>query len=86
MCKNGECEDEFHFIMTCEHYKNSREILFNTVKSIYPKFDELNMDDKFIWLMASADEQIINIFTAYVYAAFQSRQKASKEESLPHPV
>ena len=77
MCKNGECEDEFHFIMTCEYYGNSRELLFNTVKVMYPNFDKLSKEDKFVWLMASADQQIINTFTAYIYAAFQLRQKAS---------
>ena len=63
--------------MTCEYYRNSRELLFNTVKVMYPNFDKLSKEDKFVWLMASADQQIINTFTAYIYAAFQLRQKAS---------
>ena len=44
--------------MTCEYYKNFRDILFNQVRSMYPIFDKLNNEDQFIWLMASADEQI----------------------------
>jgi hypothetical protein len=73
ICDLGECEDESHFVMKCPRYSVLRHNLFVKIRELYPSFDTLNDDSKFIWLMANVDVNIIHLFTAYIFSCFAQR-------------
>ncbi len=50
-CTLGEVEDEMHFICNCTLYTTLRLKLFNTVMVEYGNFENLNVKDKFVYLM-----------------------------------
>ena len=52
LCNNGEVESEMHLIMSCPMYVNIRFELFNEACLVDANFLSLNVDEKFIFLMA----------------------------------
>ena len=70
ICNSGVCEDEFHFIMKCTKYDLQRNMLFDHITDKYPFFISLSDETKFIWLMANADEKVIEPFVSFVYSSF----------------
>ena len=80
ICNNGETEDEYHFIMTCPKYTDLRQNLFVAIDKLYPSFNRIDKNTKFIWLMANADEKIINLVAEYIFLCFQIRHNYSPSE------
>ena len=72
-CTSGECEDEFHFSMTCSKYADLRDEFFTKVSSQFGFFKELNMERKFIWLCHCKNPNVICLFGKYLYDLFQLR-------------
>jgi hypothetical protein len=73
-CDLNVCEDEFHFIIRCPMYNLLRQNLFAKISQMYPSFQGLADQDKFIWLMANVDPHILHLFTAYISACFSLRR------------
>ena len=73
ICNKGETEDEFHFVMLCSKYNTHRKDLFDSIQQMYPKFQNLDNAEKFIWLMSNSDKKVLVSFSAYVYFCFQAR-------------
>ena len=73
LCDRGECEYEFHFVMKCPEYDPLRYNMFCKIRGIYPYFQTLNDDNKFIWLMVNLDDRIIKLFAAFVSNCFSRR-------------
>ena len=73
LCDREECEDEFHFVMKCPEYTSLRDDLFFKIEGMYPYFQTLNDESKFIWLMANLDVHIIKMFAAFVSNCFSKR-------------
>jgi hypothetical protein len=46
----NQTEDELHFIINCPLYIDNREIMFNNIGELCPKFKDLPNEAKFIWL------------------------------------
>jgi hypothetical protein len=73
-CDMRECEDEIHFIMRCDLYKDMRTNLFASVGHKYHHFHTYTEADKFIWLMSNVDKSISNLLAKYVSDCFQQRK------------
>jgi hypothetical protein len=69
ICKNGEIEDELHFVCICDVYKVSRRILFEKVNMINNEFVEWNLQDKFLYLMKNNQKELAE----YVASAWKIR-------------
>jgi hypothetical protein len=49
-CSSNQTEDELHFIINCPLYIDNREIMFNNICELCPKFKDLPNEANFIWL------------------------------------
>ena len=60
ICKNGEIEDEVHFVIKCNAYISTRRILFD--KCIAKQADFSNRDDidKFIFILNNMERDLAN--------------------------
>ncbi len=71
MCDLDVIEDEQHFICTCPLYSQERQVLYHKINNLHPDFNNLDTDNKFIFLMS--DNQ--KICAKYVWNCFQKRKK-----------
>jgi hypothetical protein len=78
ICKSGDTEDEFHFIMVCPNYNILRQSLFTKVNAKYAMFKKYDCSKQFLWLMSNADPDIINTLASYVYKCFMDRTKETQ--------
>ena len=76
VCTNRKCEDEYHFIMECDLYKNKRGELFNTIHKLYPNFNEIDNYNKFRFIMGCDNEEIIHKLGKFISANFKIRSEA----------
>ncbi len=51
VCNSDEVEDEFHFLSKCTKYINVRNVMYNNVIGKKPEFEQMNDNDKFVYLM-----------------------------------
>ena len=65
-------EDEVHFLIECELYKNSRENLWEELHLVNPNFIYYNIDQKFKYLMEN--ENTITKVAYFVFYAFEQRE------------
>ena len=68
-CKN-EIEDELHFVCVCPVYSNHRKILFNEIILTYNNFSNLDITEKFCFIMATGTKYVLN----YVENAWNTRK------------
>ena len=59
-CNLSVVEDEFRFICVCNAYSDLRKQLFNGVSNKVTKFNTLSLYDKFLFIMASSEIDIIS--------------------------
>ena len=67
-CKN-EIE-ELHFVCVCPVYSNHRKKLFNEIILIYNNFSNLDITEKFCFIMAAGTKYVLN----YVEKAWNTRK------------
>ena len=68
-------EDEIHFLIDCEKYKNERELMFNNVNTIFPSFQSISDSRiKFIFLMSQENEHITKIIASNIHKWFETRE------------
>jgi hypothetical protein len=48
-CSSNQTGDELHFIINCPLNIDKREIMFNNIGELSPKFKDLTNETKFIW-------------------------------------
>ena len=68
-CKN-EIEDELHFVCVCPVYSNHRKILFNEIILTFNNFSNLDITEKFCFIMATGTKYVLN----YVENAWNTRK------------
>ena len=73
-CKN-EIEDEKHFLTKCPLYSPERIILHSVCTQNYPRYENLNEYQKFIFLMSNENENIIKALAKFVCNSFDLREK-----------
>ena len=59
LCHN-DVEDELHFLLICPLLNNTRKPFLNAISSNYKNFDNLDVNQKFLWLLSSEDHFIFN--------------------------
>ena len=57
-CDTDTVEDEFHYIITCPHYKEIRKKLFDSIDQRNQQFNSLSNEDKFAYIMSNASTHI----------------------------
>ncbi len=73
ICKNGEVEDELHFLFGCNKYTDKRKIFLEFIFNKCKNFKELFVTNKLIWLMSCEDNHIILEFAKYIFDCFNIR-------------
>ena len=67
-------EDEVHFLIDCDKYKNERERAFQAINEIYPTFNSIvESKDKFIFLMSQEDVKATRIIANFIHKSFLIR-------------
>ena len=70
---NISVENEFHFVMKCPHLQNLRVNLFEKLSDIVPAFADMNIDDKFKFIMISDDYDINKICINGIGTMYEKR-------------
>ena len=50
-CSNGDVEDEFHFVLVCEAYREDRNLLFEKLNVEAPNILHMTFPEKFQFLL-----------------------------------
>ena len=58
LCNLNEVEDEFHFLMICPRYAHERNNVLNDIHQSFPSVANLQLRDKFIWLMSQENKSV----------------------------
>ena len=68
ICEDGSIEDEFHFVCQCKGYNQERITFFSKISSIFPDFEGLNSDEKFICIMTcfEGDSEAALLITKFI--------------------
>ena len=72
-CDSHECENEIHFLLSCQKYEDLRESFFRAVSSNYSHFTNLSIVKQFVWLCSYKDTNIIRMLAKYIYDCFERR-------------
>ena len=64
-------EDEYHFMCSCDLYDDLRDSLYTNIMSVYPQFQDLTSNEKFIYIMKNCQIPAAK----YAKAAFDRRRK-----------
>ena len=70
---NISVENEFHFVMKCPQFQNLRVNLFEKLSDIVPAFADMNIDDKFKFIMISDDYDINKICINGIGTMYEKR-------------
>ena len=74
LCKN-EIENEEHFLVTCPLYSPQRKILENACVENCNRYDHLNKEQKFIFIMSNENEDILKTLGKFVFNSMILREK-----------
>jgi hypothetical protein len=61
-CSSGEVEDEIHYLLNCEKFKDERSNLIFSISLGCPNFIQLQNMEKFIWMMNSEDHENLLLY------------------------
>ena len=73
-CKN-KIENEEHFMIECPLYAPLRIIFENICSDMYPRYNNLTGEQKFIFVMSNENEKIIRALGKYISESFILRDK-----------
>ena len=59
--------------MHCGMYSDVRNKFLTEISHIGKNFDDLDVENKFIWLMSNEDRDVINKTAAYIQQCFMIR-------------
>ena len=69
----GSIENESHFLTSCTMY-NNRNVMFQNIVRLYPSFEELDNENKFIFLCSQENKEINEILAAYSHDWMKMRE------------
>ena len=73
-CNKEVIEDEVHFLLSCENYKDERIMLLGKIALFYPHFNAIPDDkSKFIFLMIQENIEITKMIVLFIQKSFQIR-------------
>ena len=73
-CSSNQTEDELHFIINCPLYIDNREIMFNNIGELCPKFKDLPNEAKCIWLFTNEDISVLELLGKYIIDCLDIRR------------
>ena len=65
-CNCQAVEDELHAFISCTAHEVQRHILFQYITHQYPNFNNLNAEERFIWLLSNEDKAVVNMVSKFV--------------------
>ena len=74
-CNKNAVEDELHFLLECCHYNKYREVFIETISKNYKNFGFMSNEQKFIWLLSSEDEFVIDLVSNHISECFKLRKQ-----------
>ena len=75
VCNNQEVEDEKHFLIECNTYKDDRHNMIHQIGLVYPHFTNLSETHKLLYLM-TAEGKICQTVAKFFHAANKLRRVA----------
>ena len=66
-------EDEVHFVTDCQCNVNERNILYENVNNLYPNFQSLSNNQKFIFIMQNENSTVLTWFGKFIHKSFIKR-------------
>ncbi len=72
-----QADTEFHFLLECTKNKEDRQIMIEKIQDIFPQFDTLSDNVKFIKLMQCNDSEVALIVGQFVKSSVSGRRAAS---------
>ena len=73
ICNTGAVEDEQHLLFNCSAYHSLRYSFMEKLGHSCLNFSILSQGAKLIWLMNNVSDDIINLFSIYIYDCFKLR-------------
>ena len=72
-CSSDSVEDEKHLLFNCSLYTSLRQIIYAEVQKSCKHFSSLSQEAQLIWLMTNESDDIILLFSKYIYDCFLHR-------------
>jgi hypothetical protein len=86
LCTNKQVEDEEHFLVRCPTYETHRTELLNTCLTLCPMLAQLNMSEKFMWLMTNENKPALKALGKFVWQALETRKHKLQTTDTPQSV
>jgi hypothetical protein len=74
LCIAQTIEDEYHFLIDCPIYNNSRKICYQKISELCSNFNNMSDKSKFYYLFTHEDLSIINIFGKCIIECLETRK------------
>ena len=70
----NKVEDEIHFLIDCDKYKDDRKIMYQKIDRYFPNFSNINENkSKFIFLMSQENTEVTKIIATHIHKWYQIR-------------
>ena len=83
-CNTNDIEDEQHFLISCDAFKDPRKDLFIQARARCQNFNNLSHEHKFIWLMTAEDAYIVHALANYTKTCFHLRLDILKSKGISY--
>ena len=67
LCEENVVEDEIHFLCSCSMYCEARNVLFTHASARCDGFPDLDIIDKFVFLMGNMQKQVMSFIVQATY-------------------
>ena len=65
-CNINELDDEIHFLFKCSLFNTDRDQLHTCIATSCPNFTNLNLENKFIWLMTTENTDVLQCLCNFI--------------------
>lgn len=72
-CHTNQVEDETHFLLVCNKYKNDRDIFLHKIETLHPNSTDKSTKDLFLYLMNNTETYILIQLVKFVKKCFEIR-------------
>ena len=67
--------DEIHFVMVVPQFQEERKLLETKIGDLYLNVSQLNVHNKFIWLLSQEDKCCLNLVVTYSVKCFKLKSE-----------
>ena len=78
--QTSSLDDEFHFLIKCQHFAIKRNCLFGKMSSIIPGFNNLSDELKFVKLLTPTSPRAAKLTNKFIKIIFKKRNKIDTEQ------